>query len=113
MNNFNIRLHREDFWQDIMNQTYPLEKVDANNYMSIQIIASMADYNVIEGMTTAYAYEMYIYLCKTRNVKPMKHIRFSQFIIWNLNYWIQNKRMGKKCRVFRQHGYKPNRKAGV
>ncbi len=113
MNNLNIRLNREDFWQDVMGQTYPLEKVGANKYMSIQVIAFMADYNVIEGMTTAAAYNMYVHICKTRNIIPMKHITFSQFIVWNLNYWIQNKRHGKKCRVFRQNGYKPNKKAGV
>lgn len=103
MNKMNLKYGIEDFWQDKMRKKFPFEKFGTNIYMSAQIMASMADYNVIADRKTSYAFGMYEHLCKTRNVKPLGHIAFSQFIKRNFNYWIQDKRVGKiKCRVFRE-----------
>lgn len=103
MNKFNKICHLKDCWQAEMAIKYPIKKVGGNKYVSVQIMAAMADYDAYSGHNTYYCYKAYEHFCQVRNVTPISHIAFSKFVVRNFNYWIQNKKMhGKKYRVFRQ-----------
>lgn len=71
-------------------------------YVHIQFVAALIDYGLIKNRATFYAYELYMKLCATYNMKPyFNQIAFSKFIISNFNYEIVNKKAyGKKFRVF-------------
>lgn len=86
-----------------MANKYPIDKVGANKYLSIQIIAGMIDNGGLVNWSTFSAHERYMKLCQHYDVIPLNQISFSLFVVNNFNIEIKDKKsFGKKFRVFRR-----------
>jgi len=87
-----------------MAEEYPIEKVGANRYLSIQFIAALIDNDLLVNYATFYAYLKYMKLCTWNSVKPISQISFSLLIVNNFNIEVADKKAyGKKFRVFRRY----------
>lgn len=86
-----------------MANKYPINKVGANKYLSIQIIAALVDNGGLVDWSTFSAHERYMKLCEHYDVTPLNQISFSLFVVNNFNIEIKDKKAyGKKFRVFRR-----------